>query len=310
MTNAKFEKIDTDLFDVVDYLEDRGIDYSVAGQKNVSTGWIGISCVFCGDRSNHMGINLENKTISCFKCGKKGNILSLIMALDNCSFSKAKLVIEKFITKDFSNLIKKERNHAEITMYPGGVSSNFLPMHDKFISDRRYDRVILEKKYDILAIGPTCDDWKFRIVIPVIQNHEVVSFVARDVTNKAVIPYKNCPIEKCILQAKHTLYNLDSVKEGGTAIIVEGILDVWRIGNGAICTFGTQYTDEQVRLLSKKKLRMCHVMYDNDAVRQGRQLAHTISSVVSHVECIELKNGDPDDLTDDEVFQLRYEIGL
>lgn len=303
-------QIDLDLISIIDFLEDRGVDYSTAGTKNVSAGWIGTSCLFCGDRSNHLGINLENNLISCFKCGKKGSILNLIQEVDRCSYRKAKETALKFVCSDFSHLIKKERNHAETTMFPAGTSSNFLPIHDAYLMKRRYDRKFLEHKYDIQAIGPTCDDWKFRVLIPVYLNHDIVTYVARDVSGKAEIPYKNCPAEKCVMQVKDVLYGIDNVKEGGTGIIVEGLFDAWRIGTGALCSFGTQYTANQLALLANKRLSKVCVMFDQDATSKGRELAHTVSSVVSDVELILLDEGDPDDLTEDEVWQLRRDLNL
>lgn len=39
------KEVDLELFDVIDFLEDRGVDYTTAGTKNVSAGWIGINFI-------------------------------------------------------------------------------------------------------------------------------------------------------------------------------------------------------------------------------------------------------------------------
>jgi DNA primase len=123
-----------------------------------------------------------------------------------------------------------------------------LPIHEKFLTKRRYDFEKIQRKYDLLGVGPTLDDWKFRLIIPVYMNHQLVTYVGRDTTGKSEIPYRNAPIEKSIIQSKHCLYNLDTVKD--TVIVVEGILDCWRIGSSAVATFGTQVTREQILLLN------------------------------------------------------------
>lgn len=299
-------EIDLDLFDIIEYLDDRGQYYVHAGSKNVSAGWIGLSCPFCGDRSTHLGVNLQSKLYSCFRCGAKGGASKLVMALDNCSFSRAVNTIESFVLRDFSSIKRKERIHANETMLPSGIINDALPIHSKFLLHRRYDADFCVRKYDIMFVGPTLDDWKFRIVIPVYQDHELVTYVARDTSGKLEIPYKNAPIEKSKIQAKHTLYGLDDVKD--TAIIVEGIFDAWRIGTGAVATFGTQYTTEQIALLAKKRLGKVFVMFDADATDKAYNLAHDLSSVVPKVEVIELAEGDPDNLTEDEVWELRREV--
>ncbi len=302
----KENDVDLELFDILEYLDDRGVDYATAGHKNVSVGWIGLSCPFCRDKSTHLGVNLESKMFSCFRCGKKGGAISLVQEIDNSSYSRAKGVVSTFITRDFSHLMRKERTHASVTMLPRNTSNNFLPIHDKFLASRKYDRSFLERKYDIMAVGPTCDDWKFRVVIPVYLNHELVTYVARDTTGKLEVPYKNCPIELCIQQAKHTLYGIDEVKD--EVILVEGILDAWRIGTKAVATFGTQVTDEQIQILGAKSIRKAYVLFDADATSKAESLAYAISSVVPYVEVIQLSDGDPDNLTEDEVFELKRDL--
>lgn len=299
-------EIDLDLFDPMAYLDARGVDYTSSGSKNVSTGWIGTTCRWCGDRTNHLGINLTSKKISCFKCGKKGNVLTLVMAVDNCSFNTAKRTVLEFSTVDFAYLVRKERLHAQNTLFPTGIQDKFLPMQDQFLLKRRYDREFLQKKYDIMPMGPTLDDWKFRIIIPVYEKHQLVTYVGRDVTGKLEIPYKNAPIEKSVIQAKHSLYNFDSIRD--TAIVVEGIMDVWRIGNGAVCSFGTQYTKEQI--LKLVGLKRIFVLYDADAPAEADRLSFDLTAVCRNVEVILLDEGDPDNLHEDDVWALRRELGL
>lgn len=300
--------MDIEMFSIIDYLEDRGIDYSTAGTKNVSAGWIGISCPFCGDHSNHLGIRLDTNLYSCFKCGAKGGPTKLIRELDNCSFQSACNTMFKFVATDFSHLVKKERPHAEKTMLPSGTSSNFLPIHDKFLAARRYDRTFLERRYDIMAVGPTCDDWRFRIVIPVYLNQNMVTYVARDCSGKAEIKYKNAPVEKSVLQAKHVLYGLDNVKD--TVILVEGIFDAWRIGTHAVCTFGTMMTTEQMLLLKQKGIKRLIMLFDSDAIKKAEQLVYTLSSIVKQVELVELFEGDPDDMDENSVWELKRTLGM
>jgi DNA primase len=306
----KTSDIDLDMISAVDFLEDRGVDYMTAGNKNISAGWIGLSCPWCGDHSTHLGISLETNLVSCFRCGKKGSVIHLIQQIDSCSMSKAESTALKFVSTDFSHLIKKERKHAETTLYPTGTGDTFLPIHDNFLARRRYDRKFIQQRYDILAVGPTCDDWKFRIIIPIFLDGELVSYVGRDCTDKADIKYKNVPAERCTRQVKDCVYGIDTLKQGGVGIIVEGVFDAWRLGKYALPTFGTQYTTNQLALVARKKLSKLYVCFDQDAHTKGDELAHTVSSVCNDVELILLDEGDPDDLTEDEVWELRRELNL
>jgi DNA primase len=307
------DRIDLDFFDVKSYLDDKGYAYANPGDKNVSIGWIGINCPFCRDKSNHMGVNMSSMTISCWKCNKQGTVLALVMRLDSCSFHYAKdNILPKYLLREFAHLSAPKRKHSDKVKYPSGIVKELMPVHTKFIESRRYDPEYVQRKYDVVGVGPTMDDWKFRLIIPVYHNRELITYVGRDTTGKLEVPYRNCPIEKCITQAKESLYNLDFA--GDTVILVEGIFDSWRIGDGAVCTFGTKYTDSQLLLLKGRK--RVFVMFDGredddgEAIGYAHNLAADLSGIVSDIEVLELDSGDPDGLSDDDVWYLRKDLKL
>lgn len=299
------KELDLDLFDVQAYLDDKGIEYSHSGNKNVSSGWIGVSCIFCGDTSNHLGINLVSHKYSCFKCGTKGGLLFFISQIEKCSLNYTKKIIAQYVNKDTTRLKSPEKITSSKTMLPNNVTNNFLPLHDKFLSKRGYNRKELQRQYDIMAIGPTLDEWKFRIFIPIYYKQELVSYVGRDITGKARIPYKNSPIEKSKISVKNMLYGLDNTKD--KLILVEGIFDAWRIGFGAVATLGTQVTTEQLALLQNYK--KIGIMFDADATNKAVKLAHTLGSIVPEVCVFELATGDPDSiLNENDVWELKREF--
>lgn len=310
---AKNDEIDLDLFDIKEYLDSKDIPWATEG-KNISVGWIGINCPFCSDLSNHMGINMQSMLVSCWKCGKRGSIVNLIMKFEPCSFNSAKEIVPKYVLKEFGHLSAPKRKHADLTIFPGGTLDKLLSIHENYLISRGYDPIFIQKKYDILGVGPTCDDWKFRIIIPVYLNNQLITYVGRDTTNKLDIPYKNAPITKCLIQAKHTLLNIDFVED--IIGVVEGPFDAWRMGDGFVATFGTQFTKEQLLIIKNKKIKQAFFMFDGqkddngEAIKSAHKMASDVSPFIPHVEVLELDEGDPDKLTEDEVFHLRKEIGL
>ena len=299
--------LDLSFFDIRMFLDDRGIPWSNEG-KNISSGWIGLGCPFCGDKSNHGAINLSSLSYSCWKCSKKGTAITLVMQIDNCSFIRALKTAEKFVLTNFEHLIKKERIHSDLVIFPPGTSDVMLPIHRNFLIKRGYNPDYVARKYDLRFVGPTLDNWKFQLLIPVYMNQTLMTFVGRDTTGKAEIKYQNAPIERSILQAKHCLYGLDSVTD--TIILVEGILDMWRIGSPAVCCFGTQITTEQINLIAQKRLKRCLILFDQDATDKAYVLASTLTSVVPVVEVLELDTEDPDSMTEDETWELRRELNI
>jgi DNA primase len=288
-------------FDILSYLQSRGIPYSHSG-NNVSSGWIGINCQFCIDHSDHLGINLYSKAFSCFKCAETGSAIKLVSVIDGVSEKEAWGIISEFGGVTFTPVEKQYQSKCQL---PVGATKKFSQIHLDFLAKRRYDVKVISS-YDLYATGPV-GTYKHRIIFPVFMNGRMVSFTGRDVTGTSKSPYYNSSEEYSVRDVKQCLYNMDSVIND-TAVVVEGPLDAWRIGEGAVATFGTKYTKEQIRLL--RGMKRVFVLFDADAIPLAHKFAHDVASFVKHVEVLELSEGDPDNLNDDDVRALRKELGL
>jgi len=294
-------------FDVIAYFEDRGIEYTFEG-KNISSGgaWVGINCPHCGDSNFHGAVNLHNKAYSCFRCTPTNNsILNLIATIENCSERRAWGITRKYQNLDC--LFEKEQELIRTSKIeiPSGVSKNFSQSHIDYLTSRRLDPNSLIKKYDLYCGGLT-GDFKFRIVAPIYHNYTMVTLVGRDITGKAKQPYKALPAERSVNSTKEVLYNIDTVKD--TAVIVEGIFDVWRIGDSAVATMGTKYTHQQLRLL--RGVERVFIMFDADATKEAHKMAASLYGIANHIEVLELTEGDPCDLNEEDVTHLRKELSL
>ena len=296
-------------FDIISYLEDKRIEYRTEG-KNVSRGWVEVNCPWCDDPSFHLGINLENKYLNCWRCGPKGMVTNYIKTIERCSERQALRIIQQYQLPTMTE-IKKETQTSKIEttshdILPKSAKLPLPKLHREYLIARGFDPEEIARKYKILACENT-GSYKFRIIIPVIMDGKIVSFTARDVTGKAETRYKSCPSSKSIRPIKHCLYNYDSIKESGPIIVVEGPLDVWRIGREAVATFGINFTKEQVKLLLQKRPRKVIIVYDGEekAIRKAYELASLISPF-SEVKVVELDRGkDPCDLTEEEINEIR-----
>ena len=76
----------------------------------------------------------------------------------------------------------------------------------------------------------------------------MVSWQARDWTDKAKLKYLTCPPELEAWHHKALLYGADKAT-GGRIKTVEGVTDVWALGPGTGGLFGIKYRPEQVREL-------------------------------------------------------------
>jgi len=282
------------MINIIEYLDDKGIRYWTSG-KNVSHGWIGLQCPFCSDQSNHLGFNLTSSVFSCFVCGAKGGPEKLVMGLENITYGKAKKILQPYS----STILTPEPDTEFVSKLELPKTIKELqPLHRSYLQSRNFSEKIYEK-YRLRCFGPV-GEYNFRFFIPFFYKGNMVTFTTRDVTNKSRIRYLACPVEKSIIPVKHTLYNIDNAKD--VAIVVEGVTDVWRIGDGAVALHGVNYTPAQLKLLSQ--FRKVYVLLDATAMNEAEKLAMDLATFTD-VEILELKKGDPADLPESEVEKLR-----
>jgi len=286
-------------FDVISYLEDKGIKYWKGPRKNISRNWIGINCPWCDDPSNHLGINLENNLINCWRCGKKGSIMKLLLKLEK-SYNYAIRTLMKY-QNDYKIKLEPIEETKEVKL-PG--DNNFTKMHLDFLLKRGLNPDFVIDHYKLKACGPA-GKYKFRIIIPVFVGGRLVTFTSRDITGKRT-KYMHCPSNKSIMPIKSTLYNIDRARD--TVVLVEGVFDVFRLGDGSIASFGTELTKNQISLLLKKEIKNIFIMFDSDAIDKAKKVAATISTLFDHVEIIKLKEGDAANLSEEDAKILMGEI--
>jgi len=299
------------MYDLERLFDDHDIEYWAKG-KNVSKGWTNIQCPFCNDKSNHLGVNINTGIYSCWKCSSSGELSFLISELLSIEEYKSKKLIKKY-REDFIEVKKEKRVISNTELILPKEATNILPeKHRKYLIERGFDPDYIQKKYGIMA----CDilgDYKFRIIIPIFFKGKLVNFAAKAIDDSANLKIKNCPNEKVVIQRDSLLYNIDNIKNR-KAIIVEGFTDVWKMGDCAVATMGTKFTNAQIQLLSS----VCDSVFimfdskskDENAPIQAEKIAHKLYGLIKHVEIVFLPEGDPGDLTDKQAKQIKKELGI
>ena len=291
-------------FDISGYLSSKGILYTTEG-KNVSAGWLGTRCVFCGDKSNHLGINLQSFNFSCFKCGETGSILKFVAAVENTDWSQVRKIVAEFSSQEFKTHKRLDQEPIRQFKAPT-IEMGLSKLAQHYLRTKRnFPYKMLVRKYGIGSFDPV-SFFRFRIYIPVYFNGQLVTFTTRAYLDRIQPKYLHCPKRTSSLFAKETLYNIDNAKDG-TAVVVEGPIDAWRIGNGAVATFGVIYTQKQVKLL-RERFKRVFIMYDADAQDQAWKLADELSTFNMEVNVVTLKIGDPGSMTATEAREIRQEI--
>lgn len=301
-------------FDVIRYLDARNIPHSSG--KNVSAGNVGIQCFnpMCDDTSNHLGVRLEDGVYSCWKCGAKGDAIGLIMELERCGFPQAKDTLRQYS----SGVVTQPRGPEVVGefMLPKFCTEAPTGIHKKYIHGRGYQWEALVAQYGLrftgaisyLDAGHKRIHYRWRIIIPIYIDGVMVSFTSRDITGLSDAKYKAAPDEIAIRPGADVVYNLDNA--GDRIALVEGPMDVWRIGPGAVAMLGTKFTEEQLVLIASRRPSRVYVVYDSGAVDIAEDLGTRMARLVPRVDYLWLDDGDPDTMKPADLAHLRRLLSI
>jgi len=235
--------------------------YTTAPAKNVSVGFIGIKCPFCDDPSNHCGIAIGAGNFSCWRCRESGPFIRLLRKLTgesekycqelidgiNLQFKEDSLeVIKKIIDSQTENRNPDKRKFEGLPRFFEEIKIEIdFPLLYSYLSRRKISLdTVIKHHCGVCRFGKYMN----RMIIPIMFNGKIVSYQAADLTGFADIKYSTAPGD-----INQYLYNYDLVKNSGRIIITEGILDCWRCGDDAVCSFGAHLTEKQFKLILDKE---------------------------------------------------------
>lgn len=295
------------IMDILQLYRDHNITYQTEGHKHCRPGWINAPCPFCsGNAGLHLGVTLDGSHGYCWRCGYHP-VPRIISKLLNVGETKAKAIIREYrgVADAPDPKIRLRRKSHKL---PSGVSP-LLPVHKRYLKKRGFDPEKLERDWGLMGTGPVSQldgiDYKHRIIVPVFWEGRRVTFQGRDITNRHPLKYLACPKAREAIHHKHLLYGKQEAWDG-TGLCVEGVTDVWRLGPAAFCTFGVEYTLQQVRAI-KKHFKRVAVIFDSEpqAQNQARKLVAELCFRGVDAFNVTLDNGsDPGSLTDKKAAQI------
>jgi len=295
-------------FEFEKFCREHSIATAPGGHKHRRPGWVQVECPFCtGNPGYHLGYNIQNDYFNCWRCGHK-SVSDVIMRFLDCSYRDAQRELKMFkgrprFKKDKEDLRPKLRSACKWPPDCGPLKKQ----HKQYLKSRDFDPDVLEERYQLRGTG-YLGNYKFRIIAPIFFEHKMVSYQGRDITERSALPYKACAQADEARDHKHCLYGAELVP-GSDVVIVEGIVDAWRLGPGAVATFGIEHTQAQLNLLRKYRRRF--VYYDSadvQAMEQAEKLAAALSAFRGEVEIIETEWEDPGEMPQEEANELMKEL--
>lgn len=298
--------------DFAAFCNDYGISTAPHGHRHRRPGWINVACPFCtGHTGYHLGYNARQGSnhFVCYRChGHKA--VEVIAELAHVSRAEAKDIIEQYGgNKAYGPIYKKKK-------WVLGKNLNFpintMEVDNRglaYLTSRGYDAEKIVKQFGLMQTGPV-GMYKHRLVIPIYFNDFAVSFTCRSIFPQVQTRYMTCPSSLELIPAKDILYNIDNARNRDTLVVVEGCTDVWRLGHGAVATFGTAVTQSQLAIMAKFKNIVLLQDSDMAGSTSWAQVARQLRSTCK-VSRVKLTNaGDASELNDTDARYFMRSLGL
>lgn len=271
---------------MVDYeaiLNQLGVPFWTSGKNNVE-GCLTIHCPCCPeddpDPSRHGNLDPATGKYSCWRC--KGSHPAVVIArAGRISVNAATELIRKNSVGE--NSVKEGPvTYAETIKLPGSQKPSEL--HTKYLESRGLDVEELCFYHGIRFTGMMEKwegvDWGYRVIIPVFDiKGKLVSFQGRGIFKQQDPRYLFPPKEKQVRDSKTLLYGANLCKPNNPLLVVEGVVDAWKLGPGAVCTFGSSVTKEQILEMSRWKKVFLAFDHEPTAIGHARDVAKELSAL-------------------------------
>ena len=241
------------------------------------------------DSNPSMRIDRITGIFGCFACGFKGNIFSFFEEKANF------LQMQKALFK--RKIEKKLAENIGLEMPKNKVDFN-----------RNWRNISAETFKHFEAFEHNNPDFIGRVVFPVRSiSGKILGFNARSLSPETFPKYLISPAD-----SSFPLFPARVAPNQGRVILVEGIFDMLNLYDkgltNTVCAFGTQkLTKDKLILLKVQGVTGIDIMFDSDEAGQAAaaKAAEMIESLEMTTKTISLKNGDPGEMTAQQVLKLK-----
>lgn len=290
---------------ISDLLDNYGVAHLSTGHHHCRPGWLQMDCPICGQGTNkwHLGYKLSGGYFHCWRCGhfSPGYILPLLTGLParECNGLLRQLELER------GAFLPREVHKGRLEL-PQGIGP-LSPPFARYLRGRGFRRPDeLARLWGLQAI-PRGFPLQWRVFIPITYRGKTVSWTTRAITDNVKRRYISARTEQEAIPHKRLLYGEQYCGHG--CIVVEGPLDVWKLGPGAVCTCGIGFSQYQMIRLRKFLTRVICFDAEPEGQAKARKLMDQLVSAPGETINVVLDSKDPGEATSRELKTLRSLIG-
>jgi DNA primase len=278
--------------------------------------WYVCNCPFCipQDTKYKFHFHVTQDVCGCFKCGYRGNFITLVSDYEGISRSevakrrKKSINAFRILTKEEARKEESKRKYLKelAKLYDSStmIGYNSAPM--RYLEKRGFDysRVyqyrLREAPSQIFSFLGKKIDFSNRILIPTVENNRIVYMQARTFVEDEMKVLNPPKVSRASVGKSHVVFNLDKIPIHENIVITEGPFDAMSVGGNSVCIFGKQISTVQMYKILSKRPNEIIVWLDSGEHKAIMELAQAFSKFVK-VTVVYQKEGDPGDLDDKEV---------
>lgn len=301
------------MIDVKSILDELNIDYKSSG-KNVGANDINIDCPFCA-ASLHLGINVHSGYAFCWQCEfddalepiiingekveRRPGLAKILMEISEEEYPVVKEILERHGWEAYvpekdtqgglNDKCKLPKGSYLLNAKDGGPISVERQKAWRYLESRGYSTETADK-YNLMIAEEGAHGR--RIIIPVFLDGELVCYMGRDYTGRQD-RYKNAFLSDSKMRIRDTLYNYDVAKDFRHAYLLEGAIDVWRMGEDSMGVFRSALSRGQRNLIIRANFESLTIVFDPSATSRAYTTAWELSPFIPDITVIRL-TGDKD----------------
>jgi DNA primase len=263
--------------------------YKISGLKTVGDELIGLCPIHKGTGERAFHVSVTKNAFQCFSCKKRGNVLDLVAAMEQCSVRDAALKLQEWFritddpTKNQQRKTEKKDPAPEVSRGEGTAANKPLEFELKgidlahpYLSERSITRTTAEN----FGIGVYSGRGSMtgRLVFPIHnEGGQLVAYAGRSIDGSE--PKYKFPAGFHKSQVLFNFHRAVKVEDEYLVILVEGFFDTLVLHQAGfpatVALMGCQLSDEQENLLVTHFEEIIILMDGDDA---GRSAAGEIAA--------------------------------
>jgi len=288
------------------------VPFLESGHHHCHEGWVQVHCPFCTDGTHgwHLGYALEHGTMNCWRCGSH-HVTKFLAIILRHRTKTVRQVMAEYSTDYLPTKKTKKPRRRKAKRPPRMEEIPPNSVHDKYLVKRgfKYSREVIET-WDLWATRGLSGDWSWRIVAPIFDRSvTVVAYTGRALHKHTRPKWKTSRNEEMSVNPNALIYGIHQVHDD-RVLIVEGVSDVWRMGEGAVGLLGIDWKIEQAAILKGFSHRFIMFDPETQAQRRAKELADWLAPFPGETEIISDLKSDPGDLSQDEADNIMKELGF